>query len=200
MTKQLGHNEVNPEGKKIIIAFVGMPGAGKSEATQYLFKKGFPFIRFGRLTEEAIKEANLPLNTENERIFREKLRQEFGMEAFAVKAKPKLDELIKTHDFVVIDGLYSWEEYTYLKKYFDFLKLITIYAEPQIRYERLSKRLVRPIALKDSYERDVREIEKLNKGGPIAIAGFCLINNRNDISDLYKSIDNILKRLNIKND
>ena len=183
---------------KIILAFVGMPGAGKSEATKYLFKKGFPFVRFGQFTEDVIKEANLPLNTENERIFREKLRQEFGMEAFAVKAKPKLDELIKTHDFVVIDGLYSWEEFTYLKKYFDFLKLISIYAEPQIRYERLSKRLVRPIALKDSYERDVREIEKLNKGGPIAIADFCLINNSSDISDLYKNIENVLGRFNIK--
>lgn len=193
----MSNNNSNPLSK-IILAFVGMPGAGKSEATQYLFKKGFPFVRFGQLTEEAIKEANLPLNTENERIFREKLRQEFGMEAFAVKAKPKLDELIKTHDFVIIDGLYSWEEFIYLRKYFPFLKLISIYAEPQIRYERLSKRPIRPIALEDSYERDVREIEKLNKGGPIAIADFCLINNSEDILDLYKNIDIVLERLNIK--
>ncbi|HYM65611.1 MAG TPA: AAA family ATPase [Candidatus Sulfotelmatobacter sp.] len=182
---------------KTILAFVGMPGAGKSESTHYLFEKGFPFVRFGQLTEEAIKEANLPLNTENERVFREKLRQEFGMEAFAVKAKPKLDELIKNHEIVVIDGLYSWEEYVYLKKYFNFLKLILIYAEPKIRYERLSKRKIRPISLKDSYVRDVREIEKLNKGGPIAIADFCIVNNSHNLNDLYKNIEAILNQLRI---
>ncbi len=180
---------------KIILAFVGMPGAGKSEATQYLSKKGFPFVRFGQLTEEVIKEANLPLTTENERIFREKLRQEFGMEAFAVKAKPKLEELIKKNNFVVIDGLYSWEEFIYLKKYFNFLKLIAIYAEPEVRYKRLSKRKIRPVVLSDAYERDVREIEKLNKGGPIAIADFCIINNLSNLKALYKNIDEILKEL-----
>ena len=79
-----------------------------------------------------------------------------------------------------------------------FLKLIVIYAEPTIRYERLSKRKIRPISLGDSYERDVREIEKLNKGGPIAIADFCIINNSNNLEDLYKNIDKILKSLKIE--
>jgi len=190
-------SNTNKSSKKIL-AFVGMPGAGKSEATQYLYKKNIPFVRFGALTEEAIKEADLPLNTENERIFREKIRNELGMGAYAIKAKPKIDELINKNDFVVIDGLYSWEEYIYLKKYFNSLKLVFIYAEPKIRYERLSKRLVRPISLDDSYTRDVREIEKLNKGGPIAIADFCIVNNTGDISDLYKNIDDLLNRLEIK--
>ena len=179
---------------KIIIAFVGMPGAGKSEATKHLSKKGIPFIRFGLFTEERIKQAGLPITTENEKIFREKIRKDNGMNAFAVKAEPKIRELLQKSDLVAIDGLYSWEEYTYLKNIFAFLKLVLIYSEPRIRYERLAKRKIRPIALKDSYDRDIREIEKLNKGGPIAIADFCILNNEDNLSGLYEKIDKILER------
>lgn len=183
---------------KTILAFVGMPGAGKSEATQYLYKKNIPFVRFGALTEEVVKEAGLPLNTENERIFREKIRNELGMGAFAVKAKPKIDKLLLEKDCIALDGLYSWEEYTYLKKYFPFLKLILIYAEPLIRYKRLSQRSIRPILLGESRDRDIREIEKLNKGGPISIADFCILNNSDELLDLYKNIEDLLNKLEIK--
>lgn len=188
----------NSSPAKIIVALVGMPGSGKSEAAQYLSKKGVVFIRFGQLTDEEIKKAGLPLNTENEKIFREKLRKEYGMAAYAIKAKPKIDNLLSKHDFVVIDGLYSWEEYRFLKEKFPFLKLILIYTEPEIRYQRLAKRQVRPVAPGDSRERDIREIEKLNKGGPIAIADFCIINNSNGLGSTYKQLDKILERLNIK--
>ena len=33
-----------------------MPGAGKSEAAQYLEKKGVPFIRFGAFSKDLIAE------------------------------------------------------------------------------------------------------------------------------------------------
>jgi dephospho-CoA kinase len=41
----------NKTTKKIILAFVGMPGAGKTEASAYLKKKGIPILRFGDLTD-----------------------------------------------------------------------------------------------------------------------------------------------------
>lgn len=182
---------------KTILAFVGMPGAGKSEATAYLNQKGVPFVRFGQITEDAIKDAGLSITTENEKIFREKIREDSGMGAYAIKAKPKLDELLKKSDFIVIDGLYSWEEYSFLREHFDFLKLINVYAEPPVRYARLSKREIRPIDTADAYPRDIREIEKLNKGGPIAIADFIIVNNTDDLDNLYLEIDKILERLNI---
>jgi dephospho-CoA kinase len=189
----------NPENpSKIIVAFVGMPGAGKSEATQYLNKKNVPFIRFGDLTEEEIKNAGLELNTENEKIFREKIRKDFGMAAYAIKAKPKNDELLKNNNFIVIDGLYSWEEYKYLKEQFSFLQLIVIYSRPDIRYERLARRPIRPVVINDSRDRDIREIEMLNKGGPIAIADYCILNNDEGLDPLYNQIEEILEKLNIK--
>lgn len=188
----------NETSKKLILAFVGMPGAGKTEASVYLGKKGIPMVRFGELTDEGLKKIGLPLNKENEKSFREKLRKEFGMGAYAIKSKSKIDNLLKNYAVIVLDGLYSWEEYTYLKKEFPKLVLINIYAEPTIRYERLSKRSVRPLLIADVKSRDVAELEKLNKGGPIAMADYLIENSSDDTSDLYKKLDNLLNRLGIK--
>src|SRR3989344_6589024 len=184
--------------EKLILAFVGMPGAGKSEAVSYLQKKGIPFVRFGQLTDEEVQKHELSLTPENERIIREKLRKEFGMAAYAIKAKPKLEELLTMYDVVVIDGLYSWEEYTFLKKEFPSLVLMHIYAEPTIRYKRLSERPIRPVPLDQCRTRDIAELEQLNKGGPIAIADYLIENSEDDLSILYKNIDTLLNRLEIK--
>lgn len=183
---------------KKIIAIVGMPGAGKTEAAEYLSRKGIPFVRFGEITEEEVKKRDLPLTTENERIVREAIRNEGGMGAFALKAESQINSLLAINDTIVIDGLYSWEEYTYLKVKFPALTIIHVYAEPKVRYGRLSQRSVRPVPIEECYLRDVAEIEKLNKGGPIAIADFMIENNRADISDLQSKIDSLLSRLEIR--
>lgn len=183
---------------KLILAFVGMPGAGKSEATKYLEEKGIPFIRFGKITDEGVKSLGLPLTTDNERNFREKIRKELGMAAYAIKAKPLIDKLLSSNNFIAIDGLYSWEEYLYLKKEFPNLILIHVYAEPSKRYKRLSERSIRPVPLEKCYERDVLEIENLDKGGPIAIADYLIENNTDSIKDLDRKIDKFLQKLGIK--
>lgn len=182
---------------KRIIAIVGMPGAGKTEAAEYLATYGIPFVRFGEITEEEVKKRGLKLTPENERIVREAIRKENGMGAFALKAEPKIKTLLAEKDSIVIDGLYSWEEYTYLKKMFPSLTIIHIYAEPKVRYNRLSQRSVRQIPIDECYLRDVAEIEKLNKGGPIAIADYTIENNSDRVFDLQRKIDSILSRLEI---
>ncbi|HSX40513.1 MAG TPA: AAA family ATPase [Candidatus Saccharimonadales bacterium] len=181
---------------KTLIAIVGMPGSGKSIATAYLHKKGIPFVRFGDLTDETLKERSLPITPENEQMVREKLRQDFGMDVYAVKAKPKIDEILKTSDTISLDGLYSWEEYLFLKNEFPNLVVIAIYARPQVRYQRLSERSVRPISKEEARARDIAEIENLNKGGPIAIADFLIDNSSDTREELHKKIDDILTHIN----
>ena len=43
----------------LIIAIIGMPGAGKSEVISYIKNKGIPFVRFGKITDEGLKRAGL---------------------------------------------------------------------------------------------------------------------------------------------
>lgn len=171
-----------------IVAVVGMPGAGKSEAQSYLQTKGFSSIRFGEATDEKLKQLALSQTPENEQIVREQLRKDMGMEVYALIAKPKIDTLISENKKVVIDGLYSWEEYVYLKKEFPDLIVLALYGRPTIRYERLSQRAIRPFTLAESKIRDRAEIEHLNKGGPIAAADY-LIKNESTLQDFHKELD-----------
>lgn len=185
--------------QKTVLAIVGMSGSGKSEASKYLQTKGFQGVRFGDLTDEGLKEFNLTYSAENEKMFREKIRKELGMAAFAIKAKPKIDELLKTNDKIVLDGLYSWEEYKYLTDYFPDLILVYVFADRNKRYERLSKRKIRPLGSEEAKKRDISEIENLSKGGPIAIADYLVENNGDQIADLGNQLDMLLEKIEIYN-
>jgi len=159
-----------------LIALVGMPGAGKSVAADFFKKKHIPVLRFGDQVDIGLKELNLPLSEKNERWYREDLRKKLGMEAMAVKIYPRITKIQSEHDLIVLDGLYSWEEYVFLKDKYPSLYLLHIYASPKYRHERLHKRPVRPLTMEEAESRDVAEIVNLHKGGPIALADYVIIN------------------------
>lgn len=187
---------MDQKNNSIILAFVGMPGSGKSEATKHLQNKGIPFVRFGNVTDEGLKKMGVSQTPENEQMFREKTRKELGMDAYAKLSEPKIREILTNNAVIVIDGLYSWEEYVFLKEKFPSLLLVHIYAEPEIRYKRLAKRAIRPFSKEAALLRDIAEIENLHKGGPIAIADY-LIENNEEASALPEKIDTLLARLGI---
>ncbi|MBD3204077.1 AAA family ATPase [Candidatus Woesearchaeota archaeon] len=162
-----------------IFAVVGMCGSGKSTATEFLEKNGFSKIRFGQITIDEIKKRNLSVNEKNEKKIREELRKKHGMAAYAILNIPKIISLLNKNNNIVLDGLYSWEEYLILKEEFPEIKIICIYASPEKRYQRLSEREIRPLTEEEAFLRDKAEIEKLHKAGPIAMADHTLINNKN---------------------
>lgn len=170
-----------------IVCISGMCGAGKSVVSDYFVKNGFQYVRFGQLTMDELKKRKLEVNEVNERMIREDLRKIHGMAAYAILNLPKFDELIKLGN-VIADGLYSFEEYKILKEHFgDSFVLIAVYAPPKLRYERISSRIMgaddkdlrnRPFTKEEARSRDFAEIENLNKGGPIAMADFTILNNK----------------------
>jgi dephospho-CoA kinase len=175
-----------------ITAIVGMPGSGKSVAAEFFKSKGIRVLRFGDQTEIGLKEQGLEINEKNERWYREKLRHDLGMAAMAIKIEPRINDALTKNNKVILDGLYSWEEYEYLIKKFPYLKLLCIYSPPNIRHKRLSKRKIRPLTPDLSISRDIAEIINLNKGGPIAMADFLIVNNstkENFYNDLNKYFD-----------
>lgn len=160
-----------------IIAVVGMCGSGKSEAVKFFVEKGFKRVYFGEVVMNEMKRLGLEVNEANERATRENLRKEFGMGAMAVKSLPLIEEFLKEHN-VVVESLYSWEEFKILKEKFgEAFKLLTIYTTKALRYERLLKRPFRPLTYDESKSRDISEIEKLDKGGPIAYTDYTVMND-----------------------
>lgn len=185
-----------------VICIVGMAGSGKSIASDELVKKGFAYLRFGQITLDKIKEQGLETNEANEKMVREGFRKEHGMGAYAVLNIPKLDALLKNSN-VVVDGLYSWSEYKILKeKYGDFLYVVAVYAPPKVRYERLKDRAVKGDSQKrfrnldeeTAKARDYAEIENVEKGGPVAMADFTILNT-GTIEGLKEKIGEILKEI-----
>jgi dephospho-CoA kinase len=177
-----------------IIAIVGMAGSGKSEVAQVFEEAGFKRVRFGDVTDDEVKKRGLTLNEENERKVRQELRREHGMAAYALLNVPRIDEGLKSSD-VVVDGLYSWEEYVLLKtQYGATLKLVAVYASPATRHMRLGTRKVRPLTPAEAEERDRTEIENSHKGGPIAVADYTLI-NESSLESLQKDTAHLLGQL-----
>lgn len=177
-----------------LIAIVGMPGAGKSEAAAFLKNNGIPVLRFGDQTDIGLKELGLPRTEQNERMYREQIRKELGMAAMAIKIEPRINALPPENTVVVLDGLYSWEEYVYLIKKFPHLEVLCIYAAPKVRYERLSSRSVRPLTPDEARSRDIAELENLNKGGPIALADHLIV-NESDLTALEHELSLFMKGL-----
>lgn len=171
-----------------LVAIVGMPGAGKTVAADFFRSKNFLVLRFGDQTDIGLKEAGLERNEKNERWYREKLRNELGMAAMAIKIEQRIRDAEKVGKLIVLDGLYSWEEYIYLQQKFPQIQLLCIYANPLLRYERLGKRPVRPLGPQEARSRDIAEIENLNKGGPIAIADY-LIKNESSEEDFTRELE-----------
>ncbi|MFH1775109.1 MAG: AAA family ATPase [Chloroflexota bacterium] len=179
---------------KKVVSVVGMAGAGKSEVARVFQENGFTSIRFGDITDEEVRKQGLELNEENERRVRELLRQEYGMNAYALLNLPKIDLARKNSD-VVIDGLYSWEEYLFLKEHLekDFY-VVAVAASPKTRYRRLAIRLKRGLTPKVSASRDRAEIENINKGGPIAMADFTIVNEAS-LRDIRRDVEGIIATL-----
>jgi dephospho-CoA kinase len=175
-----------------VVCIVGMAGSGKSEVARVFEDAGYKRVRFGDVTDEEISKRGLVLNEDNERRIREELRKEHGMAAYAKLIIPKIDARLKT-DHVVADGLYSWEEYILFREvYRERLKLVAVWASPPTRYKRLATRAVRPLTAEQAVGRDRAEIENINKGGPIAMADFTIVNEAT-LAELTKQASNIVE-------
>ena len=177
-----------------VVSIVGMTGAGKSEVARIFEDNGFIRIRFGDITDREIDKRGLPPGEKSERQVRELLRQEHGMAAYAMLNLPRIDSALKRQD-VVIDGLYSWEEYRFLKDYYrQELCVVAVWASPKTRYARLASRASRSLSAEEAASRDRAEIENVNKGGPIAMADFTII-NETSLEDLRGATERIIAGL-----
>lgn len=174
-----------------IIAVVGLCGSGKSEVVKFFTENGYSRVYFGEIVLEELKSRGLDFNEQNEKLVREEFRNNFGMGVMAIKSIDKIRKLFQKGN-VVIESLYSWSEYKIIKSEFgDSFKLLAIHTPKQIRYKRLSERNVRPLSEEEALNRDISEIENIEKAGPIAFADYLIIND-SSLEELREKLKHLL--------
>lgn len=176
-----------------IVAFVGLSGAGKSSAVDYVTEKGYPRVYFGGVIYDAMNKAGIEITPESQQKFREEIREAEGKDFVVKRIISQIHDLINAGQHrIVADGLYSWTEYKVMKHEFPGeFSVIAVVAPKHLRHQRLANRPERPFTSTEADERDWTEIENLEKGGPIAIADHYVINN-GSMEHLYEQVDEAL--------
>jgi len=173
-----------------VLAVVGLCGVGKSEVTRLVSDKfGYSVVYFGGQITTEVARRGLTAGPDSERMVREELRQTFGMDAIARLAESQIRKELSKGNRVAIDGIYSFAEVTYLRKVFDNqILLIAVHSQKCLRYNRMADRPVRPLSQAQVDERDLREIEALDKATPIALADYHIVND-GSFSDLSADVN-----------
>lgn len=175
---------------KLIIAFTGMPGSGKSRAARMLSDLGLPLIAFDNV-RRIIDDRGLPQTNEWHKKIRTELRDRYGMHALAYLNLVKIKSELEKTNLVVIENMRSWEEYEYLRKELQGVKIyiIAVCADKRVRYARIKHR---PDYLVGGEARDRSELIETNMGATIAFADYT-VENSGTIGMLKKRLDIIYK-------
>lgn len=181
-----------------IIGIVGMSGSGKSVLVDYLTERGIPKVYFGGIIYREMEKRGIERTTDgrSEREFREKIREEEGKDFVVRQAMDSIKGLIQAGQRkIVLDGIYSWTEYKILKRAFPgMLTVVAVVTPKSLRFKRIAQRPDRPLNTQEIQDRDWSEIENLEKGGPIAMADFFVL-NEGKISEMHEKFEKILAEI-----
>ena len=178
-----------------IIAFTGMPFAGKTEAVKVAKDAEIPMIRMGDMIWNEVNKRGLKLNDNNVGAIANQMREKHGRGVWAIKTINKI-KTMGNIDSIVIDGIRNVEEIEVFKSELgDNFVVIAVEASEETRQKRALERGRKDDSkdVKKLKERDQRELG-WGLGSVIASADIVIINN-GSIDDLRKNIKEILKRL-----
>ena len=173
-----------------VIAFTGMPGAGKSVAVEVAKERGLPVLRMGDFIWEEVRRRGLPITSASVAEVAMQMRTDFGPGVWADRTVDHLKE-IRT-DVAVIDGVRSEAELEVFRHRLghDFT-LVAIHASRPTRMSRLLGR-GRADDIRDEGEfiaRDERELG-WGIGRVIALADVMLV-NEDTMPDLHIQVGRI---------
>lgn len=122
-----------------IIAFVGMPASGKSEAARIASKMGIPVVNMGDVIRKEVLSRGLEPTDSNTGMVATDLRKCEGMDAVAKRCIYQIRE--KGSELVVVDGVRGIAEVECFRQEFGkgFI-LISIYTPIEVRFSRIQKR------------------------------------------------------------
>ena len=175
-----------------VIAFTGMPGAGKSVAVEVAKKRNIPVLRMGDFIWEEVKRRGMPIDAGSVAEVAMQMRTDFGPGVWAEKTVDRIKHIHPT--MAVIDGVRSEAELEVFRHRLgvDFM-LVAIHASRPTRKKRLLSRN-REDDVKDEGEfvaRDERELG-WGLGRVIALADVMLVNEET-MPDLAQQVERLIR-------
>lgn len=120
-----------------VMGISGLPGSGKSLVDEVAIEKGAIIVSMGDIIREEAKKRNEP--TKETAV---NLRKEFGnniVSELTIKKIKKLQEE-QPDKLFIIEGIRSPHEVNMFKENFDDFIILSIFANPTLRFERLKIR------------------------------------------------------------
>jgi dephospho-CoA kinase len=175
-----------------ILAFVGMPASGKSEASSVLRRKGITVINMGDVIREEVVCRGLEPTDANTGGVGTDLREKEGMNAVAKRCIPKIRAT--NEDFIGIDGVRGVAEVECFKKAFgDDFRLVSIDSPLELRFERVMSRK-RSDDMQDINALRVRDERELSWGmGEAMDIADKVITNNSSLEEFREKITALLE-------
>lgn len=151
----------SPAGPMGVVAFTGMPGAGKSEAVAEAKRRGLPIVSMGDFVREAVRSQGLPGTDENLGRIATQMRKEKGADYWAQRTCDRVLDEFQDKPLVIIDGVRTLAEIeVFRRRLGTTFHLVAIQVPDAVRAQRLIERQRSddPGDPKKISERDKREI------------------------------------------
>ena len=188
-----------------VLAFVGAPAAGKTEAASVAKELGIPVVTMGDVVREELRRRNLPLSDANAGSIANELREREGMDAIAKRCIPLIKGITLTDTergksakaVIVIDGIRGVAEVETFKKAFgtDFV-LVRIEAPLDLRYERIKTRGRGDDSLNTEEFKEREERENRWGMGEAMEKADKIVKNEGSLEEFKEQIKGILDRQN----
>ena len=121
-----------------VMGISGLPGSGKSLVSEIAIKRGAVIVSMGDIIREEAKKRG-----ESTKETAQKLREEFGqyiVSELTIKKVKKLQEE-DPESKIIVEGIRSPHEVDMFKENFEDFIILSIFANPSLRFERLKLRM-----------------------------------------------------------
>jgi len=181
--------------QQIIIGLIGQQSAGKGAAAEYLISEhSATMVKYSDYLRFTLNKWHIEINRKNLAGLSLALRTQFGERIFSHAISEDLKS--NTNPIVIIDGIRRLDDMNDFQDNPNF-HLVSVEADPKIRYERLTQRTENNDDQGKSYEEFLadHELETEREIANIIAKAEFRLDNSGSLETLYAQIDTIIKNL-----
>ena len=177
-----------------VMGISGLPGSGNSLVSEIAIKRGAVIVSMGDIIREEAKKRG-----ESTKETAQKLREEFGqyiVSELTIKKVKKLQEE-DPESKIIVEGIRSPHEVDMFKENFEDFIILSIFANPSLRFERLKLRM-REDDSTDYAEFKNRDQMELDFGiGDVISLSDKIIINESDLESYINKINEFLDKIEL---